>query len=248
MKKTERVLMIRSLRLLFWKCNSRKRKHLGQCFFCLLLLSANALGQNDPPPGYSSNINEQMAKMRVQVRYGEFLGNLSVSDSRRADINAAITNVFVERNEASKNVSAGLATSLAMEEITSPEYLRDQLIDVLTNDELIAFDEFEDNYLQVQLRNNFNSQLTRTAPGLSEANRELVLEILMQHMGAGQTRATFSGGDAVDESQRQLQALVQARSEINKQIDDDQMQEIEKFLSQIQSGLLTSQSMNEATN
>ena len=189
-----------------------------------------------------------MAEMQVQVRYGEFLVNLSASDSRRADISAAITDVFVERNKASKNVSAGLETSLTMEEITSPDYLRDQLLDVLTKDELIAFDEFEDNYLQVQLRNNFNSQLTRTAPGLSEANKELVLEILMQHMGAGQTRATFSGGDAVDESQRQLRALVQARSEIIKQIDEDQMQEIEKFLSQIQSGLLTSQSMNEAAN
>ena len=39
-----------------------------------------------------------------------------------------------------------------------------------------------------------------------------------------------------------------ARSEIISQIDDEQMQETEKFLSQIQSGLLTSQSMNEAAN
>tara|TARA_B100000214_G_scaffold370000_1_gene343974 strand:- start:377 stop:1093 length:717 start_codon:yes stop_codon:yes gene_type:complete len=238
--------MIRRLRLLLWERNIIKRKHIGHCFFCALLLSANASGQSGPPPGYSNNIDEQMADMQVQVRYGGFLGSLS--DYRREDINSAITAVFVDRNKASRNISAGIATSLEMEEITSPEYLRDQLLDVLTNDELIAFDEFEDNYLQVQLRNNFNSQLTRTAPGLSEANKELVLEILMQHMGVGQTRATFSGGDAVDESQRQLQALVQARSEINKQIDDDQMQEIEKFLSQIQSGLLTSQSMNEAAN
>ena len=193
--------MIRTLRFLFWECNSIKRKHLRRCFFCALLLSTNALGQNGPPPGYSNNIDEQMAKMQVQVRYGGFLGNLS--NSRRADINSAITAVFVERNRASKNVSAGLATALAMEEITSPDYLRDQLLDVLTRDELLAFDEFEDSYLQVQLRNNFNSQLARTAPGLRETNKELVLEILMKHMGAGQTRDTYSGGSAVDESQRQ---------------------------------------------
>ena len=238
--------MIRSLRLLFWECNSIKRKYLRRCFFCALLLSTNASGQNGPPPGYGNNIDEQMAEMQVQVRYGGFLDNLS--DSRREDINSAITDVFVERNKASRNISAGVATSLAMEEIASPDYLRNQLLDVLTKDELVAFDEFEDSYLQVQLRNNFNSQLARTAPGLSEANKRLVLEILMKHMGAGQTKVTYSGGDAVDESQRQLRALMDARSEIISLIDDEQMQETEKFLSQIQSGLLTSQSMNEAAN
>ena len=238
--------MIRSLRLLFWECNSIKRKYLRRCFFCALLLSTNASGQNGPPPGYSNNIDEQMAEMQVQVRYGGFLGNLS--DSRREDINSAITDVFVERNKASRNISAGVATSLAMEEIASPDYLRNQLLDVLTKDELVAFDEFEDSYLQVQLRNNFNSQLARTAPGLSEANKKLVLEVLMKHMGAEQTKVSYSGGDAVDESQRQLRALMDARSEIISLIDDEQMQETEKFLSQIQSGLLTSQSMNEAAN
>ena len=135
-----------------------------------------------------------------------------------------------------------------MEEIASPDYLRNQLLDVLTRDELLAFDAFEDSYLEVQLRNNFNAQLARTAPGLSEANKKLVLEVLMKHMGAGQTKVLYSGGDAVDESQGQLRALMDARSEIISQIDDEQMQETEKFLSQIQSGLLTSQSMNEAAN
>ena len=237
--------MIRRLRLLFWECNSKERQHLGRCFFCALLLSTNASGQTGPPPGYSNNIDEQMAEMQVQVRYGGFLGNLS--KSRRVDINSAITAVFVERNKASRNITAGVATSLPMEEIALPDYLRDQLLGVLTNDELLAFDEFEASYLQVQLRNNFNSELARTAPGLSEANKKLVLEILVKHMGTGQTKGIYSSGDAVDESQRQLRALMDARSEISSKIDDEQMQETEKFLSQNKSGLLTSQSMNEAT-
>jgi hypothetical protein len=49
----------------------------------------------------------------------------------------------------------------------------------------------------------------------------------------------------VDESQRQLQALMNARMEIAGQLDDAQLQEAEKFLGQILSGLLTAQSMNE---
>ncbi len=238
--------MISRLLLIFWECNPIKRKDLRRGFFCALLLSAAAAGQSGLPPGYSDNIEEQMAEMQVQVRYGGFLRNLS--DARRIDINSAITAVFVERNKASRNISAGVASSLAMEELTSPDYLRNQLLGVLTREELLAYDEFEDSYLQVQLRSNFNSQLTRTAPGLSETNKELVLGILMKHMGAGQGRETYSGGNAIDESERQLRALMAARSEIVSQIEEEQMREIEKFLGQIQSGLLTSQSMNEAAN
>ena len=154
----------------------------------------------------------------------------------------------MKRNTASRNISAGIATTLTMEEITSPYYLREQLLGVLTNDELSVFDQFEDNYLQVQLRENFNSQLSNTAPGLSEVNKELVLTTLMKYMGAGRTKISDSTGDAVGESQRQLQALMQARSEITTQLDQGQMQETEKFLNQIQSGLLTSQSMNDGAN
>ena len=94
--------MIRRLRLLLWERNSIKRKHIEHCFFCALLLSMNASGQNGPPPGYINNIDEQMAEMQVQVRYGGFLGNLS--DFRREDINSAITDVFMERNKASRNI------------------------------------------------------------------------------------------------------------------------------------------------
>ena len=225
-----------------------KAKYFKYYFLLTLLSCCGALAQSGRPPGYNDNVDEQMAEMQVQVRYGGFLESLSVSDSRRADIASAIAYVFMERNTASRNISAGKAIAATMEEITSPNYLREQLLGVLTNDELSAFDQFEDNYLQVQLRDNFNSQLSSTAPGLSEANRELVLTTLMKYMGAGRIKISNSTGDAVDESQRQLQALMQARSEITTQLDQGQMQETEKFLNRIQSGLLTSQSMNDGAN
>jgi len=68
----------------------------------------------------------------------------------------------------------------------------------------------------------------------------------MQHMGAGQEQIQASNRDAVDESQRQLQALMNARTEIAARLDEAQLREAEKFLGQILSGLLTTQSMNEA--
>ena len=223
-------------------------KNARHSLLMMLLFNCTALAQGSPPPGYADNVDEQMAKMQVQVRYGGFLEKLSVSDTRRTQIASVITGVFVQRNAASRDISAGRATAVTMEEMTSTRYLRQQLLSVLNSEEISEFDEFEINYQQLQLRNNFNSQLSLTAPDLSEVNREFVLTILMKHMGAGQTKVSSPGGGAVDESQRQLQALMNARREIIPQLSQEQMQETEKFLSRIQSGLMTSQSMNETTN
>ena len=68
----------------------------------------------------------------------------------------------------------------------------------------------------------------------------------MRHMGAGQEQVSRSNRDAVDESQRQMQALMDARMELSQLLSDSQMQEAEKFLGQIITGLMTTQSMNEA--
>ena len=68
----------------------------------------------------------------------------------------------------------------------------------------------------------------------------------MRHMGAGQEQVSRTNRDAVDESQRQMQALTDARMELSQLLSDSQMQEAEKFLDQIITGLMTTQSMNEA--
>ena len=68
----------------------------------------------------------------------------------------------------------------------------------------------------------------------------------MRHMGAGQEQVSRSNRDAVDESQRQMQALMDARMELSQLLSDSQMQEAEKFLGQIITGLMTTQSMNKA--
>jgi hypothetical protein len=219
----------------------------GLMQFCLLLLlSQSALAQGTRPPGYSDNVEEQMAQMQAKVRYGGFVDSLEASTERRAEIDSVITTVFIERIRASRDRSSGRASAVDLEEIASAAYLRAQLAVIMNAEELAEYDRYEATYLQRQLRNNFTLQLARVAGGLTEVNREIVLEVLMQHMGAGQEQAQASNRDAVDESQRQLQALMNARTEIAGRLDEAQLREAEKFLGQILSGLLTTQSMNEA--
>ena len=214
--------------------------------FCLLLLLSQLVqAQGNRPPGYSGNLEEQTAQMQAKVRYGSFIDSLEVRTERRAEIDSAIIAVFIERARASRDRSSGRASSVDLEEITSATYLREQLAAIMNAEEVASFDHYEATFQQRQLRYNFTLQLSRVAGGLTEANREIVLEVLMHHMGADQEQVQTANRDAVDESQRQLQALMNARMEIAGQLDDAQLQEAEKFLGQILSGLLTAQSMNE---
>ena len=210
------------------------------------LLASNTLAQDGPPPGYVDNSQRQMTEMQAKMRYGQFLDALDTTDERKAEIGSVITTVFLERNQASRKRASGVVSSVSLEELSSPAYLRDKVTELLSDQELQTFDEYEANFKESVLRSNFTRQLARVSGGLSEANQEIVLEILMRHMGAGQEQVSRSNRDAVDESQRQMQALMDARMELSQLLSDSQMQEAEKFLGQIITGLMTTQSMNEA--
>ena len=210
------------------------------------LLASNALAQGGPPPGYVDNSQRQMTEMQAKMRYGQFLDALDTTDERKAEIGSVITTVFLERNQASRKRASGVVSSVSLEALSSPAYLRDKVTELLSDQELQTFDEYEANFKERVLRSNFTRLLARVSGGLSEANQEIVLEILMRHMGAGQEQVSRSNRDAVDESQRQMQALMDARMELSQLLSDSQMQEAEKFLGQIITGLMTTQSMNEA--
>ena len=186
-----------------------------------------------------------MAEMQAKMRYGNYLDALDTTAERRAEIGSVITTVFIERNMASRDRAAGIVSSASLEELSSPTYLRVEVAKLLTAQELRDFDEYEASFQESVLRSNFTRQLARVSGGLTEANQEIVLEVLMLHMGAGQEQIKRSNRDAVDESQRQMQALMDARMELSQRLSESQMQEAENFLGQIITGLMTTQSMNE---
>ena len=210
------------------------------------LLISDALAQGGPPPGYVDNSQRQMTEVQAQMRYGQFLDALDMTAERKAEIGSVITTVFLERNQASRDRTSGVLSSISLEELSSPAYLRGKITELLSDRELRTFDEYEASFQESVLRSNFTLQLALVSGGLNEANQEIVLEILMRHMGAGQEQVSRSNRDAVDESQRQMKALTDARMELSQLLSDSQMQEAEKFLGQIITGLMTTQSMNEA--
>ncbi len=209
-----------------------------------------------PPPGYQSNrppgsamdMARQMAEMQANVRYGEFVDSLNLNDNQEAPIRSAITDVFVERVAASRLRSTGTSSNLDLEQITSSAYLRERLSAVLNTEQLITFDNYEAGFLQMQLRNTFAQDVSRHAPELTDSNRELVLDTVVKHLGGNLQEGLNPQADAISETQRQLMALTMARRELLDVLDEEQMMEASKFLNQVQSGMVQSQTMNEGAD
>ena len=105
------------------------------------LLISSALAQGGPPPGYVDNSQRQMAEMQAQMRYGQFLDALGATAERKAEIGSVITTVFVERNRASRKRASGVVSSISLEELSSPAYLRGRVTEMLSDQELQSFDE-----------------------------------------------------------------------------------------------------------
>lgn len=199
--------------------------------------------QTARPPGSSMDMARQMAEMQANVRYGEFVEGLNLSEEDEAPIRETIAQVFVERVEASRQRSSGAGSS-QLERITSSAYLRERLEDVLNNSQLASFDAYEADFVQLQQRNTFSQEINRYAPELTAANRELVLETVLQHLGLN-SQTIDQQADATTETQRQLMGLTMARQELMGQLDQGQMMEANKFLNRVQSGMVQSQTMNE---
>ncbi|MEB3323198.1 MAG: hypothetical protein VKI81_10295, partial [Synechococcaceae cyanobacterium] len=110
----------------------------------------------DQPPTVSSvisqlgdlTIEERMALISVQGQYGSFLDSLSVGADRKEKITEALVELNLSQAQARQDlVSQGLEPqelARQMMALMSPEATRDTLAYDLTDEELAAFDAFQD--------------------------------------------------------------------------------------------------------
>lgn len=200
------------------------------------------------PPGSSNDIARQMAEMQANVRYGEFVASLQLDATSTNAVRNVIANVFAERVEVSRQRASGTRTEVSLEDIATSDYLREQLAAVLDNAQLALFDQYETSFQQRQQRNTFAQELARYAPGLSDGDRQTVLDVVLKHLGGNIREGLNPQANAVTETQRQLAVLTAARMELRQELGESQMMEAEKFLSRIQSGMVQSQTMNEGAD
>ncbi len=205
--------------------------------------------QGARPPGSAMDMTQQMAEIQATVRYGGFVESLDLSESDATEISDAITSVFIERVEASRQRSIGSGGD-QLERLTSSTCVREHLEEVLSPSQPTHFDAYEADFIQMQQRNTFTQEITQYAPDLTAENQELVLGTVTEHPGLGLQENINAQDDGITETQRHLMALTMAmaRDELVSKPDQEQMIEASKFLNRVQSGMVQSQTMNEAMN
>jgi hypothetical protein len=191
---------------------------------------------------------DSMARMQVDVQFGEFLSTLADDPDQRMVVEQALIDVISERAELSAEVATGRGDVAELEALSSYAYLRGQLAPLLDSDSLQLLDEQQGAIAERNLRLNYGEQLTREAPDLSDANREMVLDILVPAM-------LFQQDEADDRNQltpdqivnQQLMSLRDAREALQSRLNGPQLEQVEQFFNQIRSNLFLNQSMYDAS-
>lgn len=225
----------------------------------LSLLGAPVSGQQEPavsnvPESVRAMIEEsqggrfaQMARMQVDLQYGEFLDSLSGGASKRQGVEDALVEVISQRAQLSSDAVTGRASPAELEAISNYAFLRSQVAPLLDRSELQRLDSQQGAIAEDQMRRNYGDQLTRMAPEISEANRQLVLDILVRHMlfteADADQRQRLSAEDLVNQ---QIVSLRDAREEMQQRLSSAELDQIGGFLNQLRSNLFLNQSMSDS--
>lgn len=188
---------------------------------------------------------EQMARMQVDMQYGDFLNTLDGGMRKRRQVEDAIVAVISERAEKSTLAVTGGVSPGELEAISSYAYLRGQLVPLLSNSELETLDAQQGTMAEQQLRRNYTEQMARVAPDLTEANREMLLDTLVRYMLYSETDNQATRLTAEQLVNQNLMSLRSAREELQSQFSGVQLQQVNAFLDLIRSNLFLSAAMDE---
>jgi len=192
--------------------------------------------------------DEQMVRMQLNMQYSDFLNNLSGDSRRRARIETALLEVLSERVKLSQEVAYGRADAADLKAITDYDYLRDKMAPLLNSAELAALDSQRGGPSDEQLKRDYAEELSRIAPDLSPANRDLVLDTLIRYLRDGKGDASDLAKLSVDDLvNQQMQAIMRAGEELQSKISGPEIQMVMSFLSQLQANLYRNRSMSEAS-
>lgn len=189
---------------------------------------------------------EQTARIQVNLKFGDFLNTLASDPQRKNRIQAALVEVFSERVQLSSRVVSGQASSAELTAVSDYAYLRARIEPLLNAAELSVLDGQRSGPSDEQRKKDYAQELSRTAGGLSEANRELVLDTVIKHIRMAEDAAAEPGQLSVsDLVNQQSRSLMAARADLQSQLTGDQLEQANAFLSQLQANLAMNRAMTD---
>lgn len=194
----------------------------------------------------AANQIEQTARMQMNVQFGDFLSTLEGGAVKRSRVEAIFTEVLCERAELSSRVTLGRANKNELETVSNYQYLRDRVAPSLSDSELALLDSRTDGPSDEQLKRDYSEELSRSAPDLNEASRELVLNVLINYVRVGSSSVSDSSSFSVDDLvNQQSRSIMEAREELKAQFSGDDLRQVNTFLNRLQSNLFMNRSMSD---
>ncbi|MDD9891714.1 MAG: hypothetical protein OXU66_09230 [Gammaproteobacteria bacterium] len=188
---------------------------------------------------------ESMARMQVEVLYGDFLDSLGGDESHRLKAEEVLIEIIAERAEMSSQASSGRATPEQLREVSSYDYLRERMEAVLNSAELQILDSRQEGMAEEQLRKNYLEQLTRISPEVTKTNQAIVLNVLVEHMLFQENDSSERNQITAEELvQQQLLSLLEARVQLQDMLEGEQLEMVNSYLNELRSNLFLNQSMS----
>lgn len=176
------------------------------------------------------------ARMNVETQYGDFLNGLDVGTAEH--VRLAITQVLLDQMEQGMSLMQGELSADEISKIDYEQRMRDELSYFLTPEELAAFDEYQATLPERMLERSYGVQLDMYASGLSQENRAMVLDVLVEEMlllQNGDSGVSSSSGEPASQFAGLIDVFGHVRERFAGVFDEGQQAILDRFLEQQES-------------
>jgi chorismate mutase len=189
---------------------------------------------------------EQTARVQIDVQYGDFLRSLAAQPLKRNQVEEVLVELFSERAELSLRVAQNKASPDQLKVITQYEYVRSRLESLLTMAELGVIDAQRGGATDQQLKNGYAEELSRTTGNLNDADKDLLLDIIVKHIRMAQGETGRMNAQSVEELiEKQGASFMHARMEMESLFDEVQLEQVDQFMGRLHNNLYRNRSMSD---
>ena len=183
---------------------------------------------------------EASADAAMAMQYSDLFTELALPPETEQKVRGIIRDYMVRAMQASAEFMKGGATPESAKKFEDDfeAEMRTELSKVLTNEGMAIFDEYEAGAPERMLRKSFEMQLGMFAPALTEENRTMVIDVMVEEMMALEQEpgslATMADSGAI---QAQLNALDRSRQRLSTVLEEQQMTQVDGFIQQTRMGI-----------
>lgn len=195
--------------------------------------------------GTTLNANAAVSlESEVELRFRGYLGSLAGSPQRIDAIRQELIAAYVDILAFGIALQQGDIAPAEAEARTDPNYVLNQLAEILTSEELTELETFMETAARERFQSTYSPQLELIGVELNTDNKERLLEtlftetyLLVNSNGLGTVSDLVSG------FQRQLDAIENTRDSLRVSMTPEQFEQANAFLSEQERGLLGAQAI-----